>query len=254
MSRPPSRKTRRKPSADVVVALDFPDRSQALALVDALGESGTFYKVGLELYTRAGASVIEDLRARDKRVFLDLKLHDIPHTVAGAVRAASAAGVDLLTVHTAGGRAMMEAAAAAVEDREGEEPGMRLLGVTILTSFSAADVEATWGRTIHSLREEVVRLAELASESGLDGVVASPLEARSLRRRLGRDFIIVTPGIRLAGGDRHDQTRVATPAQAVDAGSDLLVVGRSVTAAPDPAAALQRIRNEMRAPTSGEEA
>lgn len=218
-------------------------------MVDTLGDAGTFYKVGLELYTRAGASAVEELRARGKQVFLDLKLHDIPHTVAGAVRAAASAGVDLLTVHTAGGRGMMEAAVDAVRTTSDDDSRTRLLGVTILTSFSAADVEVTWGRSIHSLREEVVRLAELASESGLDGVVASPLEARSLRRRLGRDFLIVTPGIRLAGGESHDQSRIATPSEAAEAGSDYLVVGRAVTGAADPLQALRRIREEMATPT-----
>jgi orotidine-5'-phosphate decarboxylase len=234
--------------ADVIIPLDVPSRDQALALVELLGDQAGFYKVGLELYTRAGPGVIGDLRAMGKRVFLDLKLHDIPNTVARAVVAASEWEVDLLTVHTAGGAAMMEAAARAAREAAREEPAaLRILGVTLLTSFTASDVEVTWGRTILSLRDEVVRLSELARDSGLNGVVASALEAQAIRRHLGADFLIVTPGIRLPGGEAHDQSRVATPGEAVELGADLLVVGRAVTEAPDPRAALARVYEELAA-------
>lgn len=225
--------------AEIVVALDFPSGEPALKMVKTLGDAADFYKVGLELFAREGPEVVEALRKREKRVFLDLKLHDIPNTVAGAVRAASESGAELLTLHTAGGAAMLEAA------REAAGDGIRLVGVTILTSLTGAEVEAVWGRAILSLREEVLRMGRLAAQAGLDGVVASPQEAAALKRQLGDGFLVVTPGIRLAGGDEHDQSRVATPAQAVEAGSDLLVVGRAVTSADDPRAAMERIRRDV---------
>jgi len=225
--------------AEAIVALDYPSRREALALVESLGEAATFYKVGLELYTRAGPDLVRELRDRGKRVFLDLKLHDIPTTVAGAVRAAVELDVQLLTVHTAGGADMMGAAA----DAAGGRP--TLLGVTLLTSLSPTDVETVWGRSMSSLREEVVRLATLARDSGLPGIVASPQEAEGVRRKLGPDFVILTPGIRLAGGDTHDQARVATPADAARAGANYLVLGRAVTAADDPVAAMEQVRAEL---------
>lgn len=231
--------------AEICVALDVASEGEALALVDRLGGSADFYKVGLELFTVAGPSVVHRLRERGKRVFLDLKLLDIPNTVAGAVASAGRLGVDLLTLHTTGGPAMMSAAAAAAP------PSLRLLGVTLLTSFAASEVEAVWGRSLVSLRSEVLRLAELARTSGLGGVVASPLEAADIRRKLGPGILIVTPGIRRAGDDLNDQTRVATPASAVEAGADILVVGRAVTAAPDPVAALLAVQAEMALPVGG---
>src|SRR5687768_10596698 len=205
-----------------------------MRLVDQLGDGADFYKVGLELYTRAGPSLVRDLAGLRKRVFLDLKLHDIPNTVTGSVKAARDLGVELLTVHTSGGRGMMEVAAQAA----GGE--VKLLGVTLLTSLSPSDVEAVWGRPIGSLREDVVRLATLAKESGVQGIVASPQEAQAIRRRLGKEVTLVTPGIRLPGGETHDQARFATPAQAARAGADYLVVGRAVTAAADPLVALEK--------------
>jgi orotidine-5'-phosphate decarboxylase len=223
----------------VIVALDYASAPEALRMVERLGEGADFYKVGLELYTRAGPELVRDLTGQRKRVFLDLKLHDIPNTVVGAVRAARDLGVEMLTVHTSGGRPMMEAAAGAA----GED--MTLLGVTLLTSLSPNDVESAWGRSIGSLREEVVRLATLARDSGVGGIVASPQEAQAVRRRLGKEMIVVTPGIRLPGGDTHDQARVATPAQAARAGADYLVIGRAVTGAADPEAALDKVRRSL---------
>ncbi|MCH7530767.1 MAG: orotidine-5'-phosphate decarboxylase [Gemmatimonadetes bacterium] len=225
--------------ADVIVALDYPSAEEALAMVEQLGQPATFYKVGLELYTRGGPSVVESLAALGKRVFLDLKLHDIPNTVAGAVRSASELGVDLLTVHTAGGPAMLEAAA------EASGPDMRILGVTLLTSLTSTDLEVVWGREIRSIREEVGRLTDLAVACELDGVVASALEVSWIRNRVEQDFLVVTPGIRPTGADRGDQRRVATPADAVSAGSDYLVVGRPVTQADDPVAALAALLAEL---------
>jgi orotidine-5'-phosphate decarboxylase len=227
--------------AGVIVALDFGSAEEALALVEVLGDPGTFYKVGLELYTRAGPDVVRELRARGKRVFLDLKLHDIPNTVAGAVRAAAALDVELLTLHTAGGGPMLRAAV----DAAGE--GVRLLGVTVLTSLTASDVESVWGREIRSIRDEVVRLGGFAAEVELHGVVASAVEAGWLRPALGDGFLIVTPGIRSIGTDPGDQKRVASPADAVAAGSDYLVVGRPIIQADDPRAALESLLAEVAA-------
>lgn len=220
---------------EVIVALDVPSQRQALALVDALGHTADFYKVGLELFTREGPGVLRALRGRGKRIFLDLKLLDIPNTVAAAVRAAADHEVDLLTVHTTGGVDMMSAAAEAAGSR------VRLLGVTVLTSLGAAGIEAIWGRAPESLQGEVVRLAELARSAGVHGVVSSAHEAAALRARLGPGAYLVTPGIRLADGARHDQARVATPAEAVEAGADALVVGRPITGADDPGEALAEV-------------
>lgn len=227
--------------AEIILPLDHASADQALALVDRLGDEATFYKVGLELYTHAGPEVVRELRRRGKRVFLDLKLHDIPNTVAGAVRAAAALDVQLLTLHAAGGVSMMEAARDAAAGR------VKLLGVTILTSLTASEVEGVWGREITSIRDEVGRLAALVHETGLDGVVASALEAGWIRRSLEPPFLIVTPGIRPEGAEVGDQKRVATPADAVAAGADYLVVGRPVTQAEDPAAALRALLAEVSA-------
>lgn len=225
--------------AEVIVALDLPTGDEARAMVERLGERADFFKVGLELYTGAGPTIVEELIGQGKRVFLDLKLHDIPHTVSGAVRSASALGVDLLTLHAGGGAAMMNAARGAVTGR------LRLLGVTVLTSLTPQDLGAAWGRQIHSVRDEVGRLTELVHACDLHGVVASPLEAPWLRRRFADPFLIVTPGVRPAGSDRDDQTRVATPAEAVASGANFLVVGRPVTCAADPAQALASVLHEV---------
>ncbi len=227
--------------AEIIVALDHASDGEALALVDDLGSRGTFYKVGLELFTRAGPSVVRALHERGKRTFLDLKLHDIPNTVAGAVRAAASLDVELLTLHAGGGVPMLRAAVEAAEGR------VKLLGVTILTSLTPSDVELVWGREIRSIRDEVGRLAELASSAELDGVVASAVEAGWLRPALGDDKLIVTPGIRPRGTDPGDQKRVASPADAVAAGADYLVVGRPVTQAEDPAAAFDALLAEVAA-------
>ena len=225
--------------AEIIVALDYATGEEALGLVDALGGAGDFYKVGLELFSREGTDIVEALTLRDKRVFLDLKLHDIPNTVARSVIAARELGVEFLTVHTMGGVPMMAAAA------EAAGGALTLLAVTVLTSMSVPDVEAVWGRELDSLRDEVVRLAGLAKEAGVGGVVASPMEARPLKRLVGSDLLVVTPGIRLRGDDHHDQARFATPADAADAGADYLVVGRSITRAPDPVAALALVRGQV---------
>ncbi len=228
--------------AELIVALDLPTVEEALGLVDALGSSVDFYKIGTPLFTGAGADVVRAVRDRDKRVFLDLKFHDIPNTVGASVSRAAELGVDLLTLHASGGSAMMRAAREAVEGTD-----TRLLGVTVLTSFTAEDVVEVWDKELRSIREEVGRLAALAAAAGLHGVVASALEVEHLKRRHGDGFLVATPGIRPGGVEAGDQARTATPGDAVRAGSDFLVVGRPVYHAADPRDAVARIRDEMQA-------
>jgi len=184
---------------DLIVALDLPTADAALELVDELGEPAGYYKVGAQLFTRAGPDLIAELKDRGKRVFLDLKYHDIPHTVARSVESAAELGVDMLTIHASGGSAMMRAAREAVG-----LDGPILVGVTLLTSFSGADVEEVWDKELRSLRDDVARLANLAAEAGLDGVVSSALEVEALKRRHGGDFLVVTPGIRPEGDAAGD--------------------------------------------------
>lgn len=231
---------------DVIVALDFPDPDAAWDLVERLPVD-TWYKVGLELFTRAGPPVVERLVGEGRNVFLDLKLHDIPNTVAGAVRSASRLGARLLTVHAAGGESMLRAAAeAAVESSgsggfEDSTDRLRLLAITVLTSLDDVALSAVIGPGA-SVEETVGRLAGLARESGIDGAVSSVNECRAIKLACGDEFLVVTPGIRLAGQGTQDQLRVATPATAVAAGADYLVVGRTITRAEDPAEALKRVR------------
>lgn len=229
--------------AEVIIALDVPGRDAALDLVRRLPSSATFFKVGLELFVHSGPPVVKELRAMGRRVFLDLKLHDIPHTVGAAAAAAADLDVDLLTVHASGGAAMIAEARAALEGSR-----TRLLAVTVLTSLSGGDLDEVWGRRDATPPNEAARLAELGMANGAQGVVCSPREAACLRQRLGSAALIVTPGIRLAGDDAHDQARVATPREARDAGADFLVVGRSVTCAPDPGAAFAEVLRELEKP------
>ena len=223
----------------VIIPLDVSSVSGALALVDQLGDEADFYKIGFELYTRGGIEVVRELVSRDKRVFLDIKLHDIPNTVARAVEAASDLGVDLLTLHASGGQRMMEAAA---EARSGH---LKLLGVTVLTSMTTDEMASVWGRKISSVRDEALRLANLGKEAGLDGIVSSALEASWIRQKIGQSFLIVTPGIRPAGSNSDDQNRVATPREAVRSGADFLVIGRPITQADDPSAAFAAVLKEV---------
>ncbi len=222
----------------LIVALDVPQEALAMVLVDGLaGEVGMF-KVGSQLFTAAGPDVVRGIVARGERVFLDLKFHDIPNTVAGAVASAAQLGVSLLTVHGLGGKAMLEAAAGAIPAL-----GTRLLAITVLTSHDARSLdEVGVGRP---LDDEVRELALLARSAGIDGVVASPHEVPLLREACGKDLLIVTPGIRPAGARAGDQARAATPAAALAAGADYLVVGRPITEANDPAAAARAIVKEM---------
>lgn len=226
--------------AEIIIALDYPRLDAALSLVDRVGDAVSFYKVGPVLYTRTGPTVLRELRSRGKRIFLDLKLHDIPNTVAHSVEAVAELEVDLLTLHASGGTAMMRAAAEAAGAH-----GPRLLGVTLLTSFTPGDVEEVWGKQLLSVRDETLRLVALAGEAGLHGIVTSALEAEAVKRRQGADFLVVTPGIRPSGDLADDQARTATPAEAVRAGADYLVIGRPVTGAPAPADVVAGIRAEM---------
>ncbi|HEX2190683.1 MAG TPA: orotidine-5'-phosphate decarboxylase [Longimicrobiaceae bacterium] len=226
-----------------IVALDVPRAADAYSLVERIGPAAEWVKVGLQLFTAEGPPVVLGLRQRGLRVFLDLKLHDIPNTVAHAVESAARLGADLLTVHASGGSAMLRAARRAAGERGGAGP--RLYAVTVLTSLSASELGEAWGRPGVSAGDEAGRLARLAAEAEMDGVVASVHEAARIREAAGAGLGILTPGIRLAGDAAGDQSRVATPAQAARAGVELVVVGRTVTAAADPAAAFRRVLDEL---------
>jgi orotidine-5'-phosphate decarboxylase len=218
----------------LVIALDRPDLASALDLVDRLGDSVAWYKVGLELYGAAGRDAVREVAARGKRVFLDLKLHDIPATVERAIRVLDGLPVGFLTVHAAGGPAMLEAAAKAAHALPARP---RVLGVTMLTSLDGTEQPDLWNpRT--TLEEKVLALARGASRAGCDGVVASPRELPSLRRELKPPFLLVTPGIRGPKDPAGDQKRTLTLPEAIGQGADYVVVGRPVTAAPDPRAAV----------------
>lgn len=233
---------------DVIVALDYADPEAAWNLVALLPEN-TWFKVGLELFTRTGPPVVERLVGEGRQVFLDLKLHDIPNTVAGAVRAAGRFGVRLLTVHGAGGEAMLRAAADAAgasnsATDSATDNDLRLLAITVLTSLDDAALASVMGPQAR-VEETAGRLAGLARESGIDGAVCSVNEARAVKMSCGNEFLVVTPGIRLAGESVDDQRRVATPEVARAAGADFLVVGRTITRAEDPARALEAIRRAV---------
>ena len=226
--------------ADIIVALDLDAVDDALRLVDRLGERVDFYKVAAPLFTRAGPGLVRALRDLGRQVFLDLKFHDIPNTVAGAVAAARDLDVQLLTVHASGGEAMLRAAREAAG-----KAGPKLLGVTVLTSFTAQGIGVVWGRAIDALPREVDRLADMAADAQFDGVIASPLEVAALKRRHGPAFLVVTPGIRPPGYAPADQARVATPAAAARAGADYLVIGRPVLEAADPVAVVESVRADL---------
>ena len=226
----------------VIVALDFPDAAAANALVARLSPDQCRLKVGLELFTAAGPGLVGALASRGFDVFLDLKFHDIPNTVARACERAAQLGVWMLNVHTLGGSAMMRAAREAIE-RSARRP--LLLGVTVLTSHSADDLRELG--LAEGVDTQVERLAGMAQQAGLDGVVCSAHETQKLRKRFGKKFCLVTPGIRPSGAAVQDQSRVMTPRAAMEGGSDFLVVGRPITQAPDPVAALATINAELAA-------
>lgn len=228
----------------IIVALDVKTKAEALALVSELSEA-VIFKVGLELFTSEGPELIADLQKLDKKVFLDLKLHDIPNTVAEAVRAGVRHGVSLMTIHASGGAEMMAAAvaAAAEESEKRSIPRPLLLGVTVLTSLKDAQLTQVGMST--PTESQVLRLARLAAGAGMDGVVSSPQEIELLRKEIGRSFLIVTPGIRPAWASADDQKRILTPGQAFQKGADYLVIGRPITKAASPAEAFIRIIEEL---------
>ncbi len=223
----------------LVIALDFPSQAEAMQMVDRLDGSVRWFKVGLELYLSGGARVVEALVARDFHVFLDLKLHDIPNTVAAAVRVAGSTGASLLTVHAAGGPAMIAAAVAATP------ASMRLLGVTVLTSMDAAELSAIG--VADAPGEQVVRLGEMAVAAGVSGLVCSAAEITRLRSSAAQDVQLVVPGIRPVSFPTDDQRRIATAGEAIRLGANMLVVGRPITRATDPASAARALLAEIAA-------
>jgi orotidine-5'-phosphate decarboxylase len=231
----------------VIVALDVPSAERALALVDGLSEGLVWAKVGMELFYGAGAPLVAALKERGLKVFLDLKMHDIPNTVQSAARVLAGLGVDMLTIHGLGGPRMVAAARAGLDEGAAAAglPAPKLLAVTVLTSMDAEQLAAVGVE--RPVAEEAAQLARMAHENGADGVVCSAFEAAAMRELLGPNALVVTPGIRPAGSAAGDQKRVATPADAIAAGASHLVVGRPVNAAPDPAAALAAIEAEVAA-------
>jgi orotidine-5'-phosphate decarboxylase len=227
------------PRQRLIVALDVSSGAAAQKIVTAVGDSALTYKVGMQLYTAEGPQVVRDLVESGRRVFLDLKYHDIPNTVEAAVKEAAKLGVRMLTVHASGGARMLRAAVDAAQARA----GMMVLAVTVLTSMDENDLETIGMRG--SVADSVVRLATIARANGCQGIVASAREASRLRAELGNDFAIVTPGVRPAGGKVGDQVRVVTPAAAIAAGASHIVVGRPITDAADPAAEARVILQQI---------
>ncbi len=226
--------TQSSPETKIIVALDVPSALEAIDLCDRLPQV-SFWKVGLELFIADGNAILRELKARDKKVFLDLKLHDIPNTVASACRVATRYNADFLTIHASGGKSMMQAAQAEVEGST-----TQLLAVSLLTSISAAALASDLKVPIQ-VSEYVSQMVLLAQQSGLTGAVCSPHEVASLRSLVGNDFCFVTPGVRPTGAAVGDQSRVMTPKQAIAAGADYLVIGRPITKAIDPVAAWEQI-------------
>ena len=228
---------------DVIIALDFPTREETLAFLDCFpaGEK-PFVKIGMELYYAEGPAIIREMKARGHKIFLDLKLHDIPNTVKKSMAVLAGLDVDMTNLHAAGTKAMMEAALEGLTRPDGARP--LLIAVTQLTSTSQERMEADL-LIEKPLDQVVMHYARCAAEAGLAGVVCSPLEAGKVHEVCGKDFVTVTPGVRFAGGDVGDQVRVTTPAKAKELGSDYIVVGRPVTQAEDPVAAYRRCVSEF---------
>jgi orotidine-5'-phosphate decarboxylase len=225
--------------ARAIIALDVPSASEADALLTRVGPGADFVKIGSELFTAAGPEIVSRMRDERRDVFLDLKWHDIPTTVRNAARAAAKLEVRLVTVHASGGRAMLDAAV------EGAGNACGVLAVTVLTSLDAAALGEAWGRPISRVEDEVLRLAELARGAGAHGIVCSGAEAAMVRAKYGNTLRLLIPGIRLPGGDAHDQARVVTPEAALAAGASYLVLGRAVTAATDPREALTAVKRAL---------
>jgi len=233
----------------LIVALDLPSAEAAMDMVDQLQGTCRWFKVGMELYYGAGNAVVEELRGRGFEVFLDLKLHDIPNTVAGAVRTVATTGASLLTLHAGGGEPMMRAAATVAATAPGAP---RLLAVTVLTSMDDAELRAVGvcdagGAAVGVAQAQVLRLARLARAAGIDGLVCSAEEVAAVREAMGPEALLVVPGIRAAGTDPGDQSRVATAGEAIARGASMLVVGRPITRADDPAKAAAAILTEIAA-------
>ena len=224
----------------LIVALDVSSSSEAQKIVSRIGDAVQIYKVGMQLYTAEGPQIVRDLVASGRKVFLDLKYHDIPNTIAGAVRDAVQLGVSMLTVHAAGGTKMLHAAAEAARSADTD---LHVLAVTVLTSMDEQDLNATGvsGQVV----DQVVRLASMALNAGCAGVVSSAKEVKTIRARLGSDFLVVTPGIRPAGSAHGDQARVVTPAEAIAAGATHIVVGRPITEAANPRVQVEEILHEV---------
>ncbi len=226
------------PRQRLIVALDVSSAAAARKIVAAVGDSAHAYKVGMQLYTAEGPSIVRELVGSGRRVFLDLKYHDIPNTVGAAVREAARLGVSMLTVHASGGGKMLRAAVEAAQ-----EPGLLVLAVTVLTSLDDDELGKIGLRG--GALDQVLRLTALALSNGCKGVVASALEAAALREEFGHDFTIVTPGVRLPGSGPNDQARVVTPSEAISAGASHIVVGRPITEASDPAAEARAILGQI---------
>jgi orotidine-5'-phosphate decarboxylase len=227
--------------ARAIVALDVPTVAEADALLSRVGSAADFVKIGSELFTAAGPEIVLRMRDEHRDVFLDLKWHDIPTTVRNAARSAAKLDVRLVTVHASGGRAMLDAAI------EGAGNACGVLAVTVLTSLDATTLGQAWGRPIARVEDEVMRLAELAREAGAHGIVCSGAEAAAVRAKYGNTLRLLVPGIRLPGGDAHDQARVVSPEAALNAGASYLVLGRAVTAATDPREALASVKRAIEA-------
>ncbi|MBR1645299.1 MAG: orotidine-5'-phosphate decarboxylase [Selenomonadaceae bacterium] len=226
----------------LIVALDFHTLDDAKKLVDELGDDVNFYKVGMELFYSVGAEIIHWLKSRDKKIFLDLKLHDIPNTVAGGLCSLMNLGADILNVHASGGFTMMKTAAEKLHEAA-ESRGVKcpkLIAITVLTSLNQLE----WCGAL-KISDQVANFAKLAKDAGLDGVVASPQEAKLIRETCGEKFLIVTPGVRPAGSNVDDQSRIATPAAALQNGATHLVIGRPIRAAQNPREAALKILDEI---------
>lgn len=231
----------------IIVPLDVPTEQEAIALVEQLPQV-TFWKVGLELFVSTGPGIIRFLKNQQKRVFLDLKFHDIPNTMAGATRQAATYGVDLITVHATAGRRALEAVNAAARDgaQQAGYPSPKLIAITLLTSLTSRDLAFDLKVPVE-LPEYALQMALLAQESSLNGAVCSPHEVNQLRRVCGDDFLLVCPGVRPSWAQADDQKRSMTPSDAIKAGADYLVIGRPITAAPEPVAAWEKICEELAA-------
>ena len=221
----------------IIVALDVPTKAKALALVSSLSEAVSIYKIGLQLYTAEGPEIVRAVAATGAKVFLDLKLHDIPNTVAKAVEAAAELGVQMLTVHLSGGRQMLSAAVGA------KPPNLLLLGVTVLTSANQETLRETGVNS--GIEEQVLRLAELGQQTAIDGLITSSQEVQTLRDRLGDEIKLITPGVRPNWAPANDQKRFTTPNEALKNGADYLVIGRPITGHPEPRSAVERLLSEI---------